>query len=203
MQKPINTLQGPPGGWHHKENGIPFPLNGSKIASLISVLKEVENYRLATGGDLNPGWEDRLLDQMCRENPEYRCIEDGDRKPRNINFQDVKRFLHVMAYHVQNGLQHVSSEEAARRESICMRCPMRTQESFCFGCKGLGEKARQVTQGKETPNSQVLGSCHVCGCLLKAKVWFPLEVLKKDGLDYPAYCWMNGPNPTEPTPQSN
>lgn len=203
MLKHLNTIQNPPGGWKFKEerSGITFPLDGSPIASLPSVMDQIEAHRMGTGGDLNPGWEDRVIDEMCKQNPSHKCIQDEERKPRRVNWRDVKRFLVVLDAHIQDGMKHVPQEEAQRRENICMRCPMRSAESFCWGCKGMGKLAEKVLQGKHTENAATVGSCYVCGCMLKAKVWFPLEVLKRDGLEYPSYCWMS--NPTEQTHQKS
>lgn len=187
------TFATPPGGWRFTDpvSGMKFPVTTGSVATLRSILSEVATHRTATGGDLNPGWEERVVDLMCQQHPDYPCVHDVDPGMRSLRFSDVVRFLTVMAEHVSNGLETVSDEEANRRELICLRCPKRTSESFCAGCKSLKRTVESVVKHKQTKHAADIGSCHVCGCLLKVKLWMPLEVLGNDGLDYPPHCWLS------------
>jgi len=200
MLKPKQPNHIPPGGWRYTERrtGIKFPVNGSQV-TLDWLITEVERHRVATGGDLSPGWRDRLLEEICQQNPSIPCGQDMAPINRALSKSDVRRFMSSMAKFVMNGAKLVDQGEADRRAAICAECPMRTRQTFCMGCMGLRAVNEALIGHREVSNASELGSCAVCGCVLKVKVWFPLESTDNEGLEYPPHCWAHQSQITEPS----
>lgn len=101
---------------------------------------------------------------------------------------------------------HVSSEQAYRQARICSGCQFNQEPTGCSSCNAPA-RAEAVafvlgTNKKETPYHSKLKSCLLCGCDLRAKVWFSPEVLRADAKAYiehlPEHCWLKAPSPVVP-----
>jgi hypothetical protein len=153
-------------------------------------LKEVvQKHRQAMELDQAPGWEERFQDDLCKQNEEAPCIGrpkglDG----RKLSLQDLRRFMNTLAN--WDGTL-VSREEAERRAAICSTCPKNQFVRGCWGCSGFVKQVVKLLQGNSgTTRDRALESCSVCGCVLRAKVWMPLESVDNTGLEYPEHCWQ-------------
>ena len=63
--------------------------------------------------------------------------------------------------------------------------------SICTVCTSITRWATQTVGGRHLVD--IDGACSSCGCVLSAKIAFPVSVLKKaDGreVDYAEGCWM-------------
>jgi hypothetical protein len=126
-----------------------------------------------------------------------------------ITVKSSHRFLSSMAAWKQSGGEIVSVEEATRRSAICAECPRNTGGT-CAGCfarravmylMGHGKMEAAIPY-KENPHIDKLKSCQLCGCDLKMKTFLPLGVLNNEGIEYPKWCWQNGPGHEEHDPVS-
>lgn len=131
------------------------------------------------------------------------CVSDGD--PNDVAYEalrltafDVARGTATIASFKLSGVPLVPQEEAERRAAICATCPCNTP--FRMPCGGLcGELktiVEEVVGSQKTSKDEQLFQCSVCRCFLGAKVFLPLDALKKwesESLHekYPAsWCWM-------------
>lgn len=94
----------------------------------------------------------------------------------------------------------VSQEVADARAAICSKCPQNQPVSGCMPCnwKGLSALVKQLVGAKKTKSDALLKNCKACGCINKAQVWVPLDILQKhipskfDAL-LPDDCWKKQP----------
>lgn len=89
----------------------------------------------------------------------------------------------------------VIHEIAEARGNICLACPKNELKER----PGIEQIAAVVKWTAGFMNSaklkleheDKLGSCAVCGCVLKTKVWVPAAVIDKDTThEYPKHCWI-------------
>lgn len=105
------------------------------------------------------------------------------------------------------GAKPVTKDEAEGRAAICAghspetRCPQNKKGSFkdwfvASVAKGLTELvALMNSQNLTTTRDKDLGTCAACSCPMAAKVWVPLEVIKKhmpagDVAKLDPRCWI-------------
>lgn len=152
--------------------------------------EKVQKHRKAMSLDLAEGWRERFQDDLCRQNEEVPCIgrtpkSDGSTDCR-LSLDALRRFMDTISK--WDGTL-VERSEAERRAAICVGCPKNKSVRGCWGCAGLLKKVVSFLQGKKgTTVDAALESCAVCCCVLRAKVWMPLNT--EDGLEYPSHCWQ-------------
>lgn len=197
LKAPKNLSIVPRGDWHYTqpETGMSFTHSHWKtLQNRIATYRE-QNPSLAL--DLDGGWQQRLWNDICEQNPHvpYKFV-DGTRL--SMTWEIARRFIVSVYNMIQSGMKLVDQEEADRRAVICttgangLPCPHNKHLSGCWGCRGVAKWIAQVNGHKKTPHDSELASCEVCGgCLLRSKVWVPLEALDNSGLDYPKYCWQH------------
>jgi hypothetical protein len=99
------------------------------------------------------------------------------------------------------GSKPVARDEAERRAAICVDCPQNKKGSFkdwfvASVAKGLTELVAMMnSQNLTTSRDKELGTCAACSCPMAAKVWVPLEVIKKhmpsgDVAKLDPRCWI-------------
>lgn len=96
----------------------------------------------------------------------------------------------------------VSQPEAERRASICANydgigCKYNVHyRSGCgVDCQSLIDSVKAIVGDEVTSQDSKLLGCAVCTCALKAKIWLPLEALRRFesaelASKYPDWCWM-------------
>lgn len=89
----------------------------------------------------------------------------------------------------------VDKEEAERRASLCVNCPLNVFLDKGAFIKWSDEIALHSTNGKRVSVHEKLGNCAACSCPLRAKVWyrgyFELSKEEKDNiLQHKADCWQ-------------
>jgi hypothetical protein len=149
----------------------------------MALLQAVRSSRLANGFEVKGGFEHEVWEDVCKQNPELNCVEEG--VPEVVmTADDVMRFMTTLKEFA--GRELVSEDEHKRRAEICMQCPMmaRTLTELLGG--------RKIHRPAEFHKR----ACKACGCNLDSKTYYPLDVLKtvdeKLGRtpDYWEKCWM-------------
>ena len=125
-----------------------------------------------------------------------------------ITINSAHRFLMSMAAWKSSGGEIVDVEEATRRSAICVKCPYNNKRGKCGVC--FAKRAAMFLMGhkksegaipyQDNPHNEELHSCEKCGCDLKMKNFLPLGVLNNEGVEYPEWCWQNGPGHEEHSP---
>lgn len=182
----------PPGGWRYfvPETKTWFR-NYLALSDLVSALGQ--HYR---ANQLVPpsGLEQRIINAMCPELPPNWCQYEGSAKPpvsRPLTFNDVVTGTRILLSWQMEGRPKVSPEEADRRAEICARCDRNVQPSGCPTCNSPLRKIVEAFVGAEkTKYDNELRVCRECGCSLKAKIWFPLDLLQTDKTNLPDWCWL-------------
>lgn len=93
----------------------------------------------------------------------------------------------------------VSEAVADKRSTICAECPFNVFPDKGAFLKWSDDIAEGSTGGKRSVNHDLLGSCEICTCPLKAKVWYKAPdgryMTDKELAQAPSYCWQrNKPN---------
>ena len=80
----------PQKGWRYtqKETGVEF-----RIGSLNALKSQVEKHRSAMNLDLSHGWWDRVLDQICSQNPNVKCQANRKAEGFEPHYATVGRAL--------------------------------------------------------------------------------------------------------------
>jgi len=161
------------------------------VKTLGELLRFVSAVRIQRGGDLQPGWQDRICNQIC-EDPimKFNCSQTGGHDVREIQASDVKRFFTTVAKWASDGGTMVDSGEAERRASICAACPQNVPIRGCMGCSTILPKLLKVIGGATTSKDALLKGCKICGCELKAKVHLPSDVMVDGESNFPEHCWI-------------
>lgn len=156
--------------------------------SFWQVSNDVRQHRAAMKLDLSEGWEERFQDELCQQNEQVTCTgRKLSVKKRRLTLLDLRRFFITMTNWKGN---MVDQAEADRRANICSTCPLNVTVGGCWGCAGMMKKVVELVGNKQTSRDSALESCKVCGCVLRAKVWLPVDAEANKGLEYPPHCWQ-------------
>lgn len=188
--KVINKRIGTPNQWRYVQ-----PESGAVFHGLSywGIVDQVRLHREAMNYDLAEGWEARFQDDLCRQNMEIPCSDRPvDPASRSLTVADARRFLATLSNF--RG-EFVSKEEAERRATICSTCPMNREIPGCWGCGGILKEVTKFLLGRTTSRDKSLESCAVCGCVMRAKVHIPMDVIRRaesrSNLSYPPNCWQH------------
>jgi len=196
MLKFTDRTTTPPGGAYpyvRSESGMRF-----RQIAFTDLLKEVKDHCAANGYPIGINFEAEVEDASCREllrlypNFEGCRQEDGSRPftpGRKWHLADVRSFLNTMGRLVNSEEKFVSQEEAERRANICIRCPKNQDMAECWGCSGIAGMIRSVKGSRSTSIDNNLKICDCCGCDLKTKIWIRKDILFRDDVDWPSFCW--------------
>lgn len=196
MLRYSDTNVTPPSGgfpYTQKETGYAF-----KEITLNNLLKVTKTHRIANnlpiGVNANAEIEDASCRELLQKYPNYSgCVDDhglSAAKPRGIGITQVLHFLQFLWQVISKGAEPVSQEEANRRAEICAGCPNNIDIGVCTTCKMKG-LLKSLKKGN-TPHDSKLKVCSQCSCLNLAKIWWPVESMKREGVVYDyEKCWMN------------
>ncbi len=111
--------------------------------------------------------------------------------------EKAKDFVHgirIITDWLGSGGQCVDPALAQRRTNICLSCHKNV------GGMPMIEKAAEIVREQLEVKNKLhlsvagekgLGSCAVCSCVLKLKVWVPItRILPQPGDDFPSHCWV-------------
>jgi hypothetical protein len=192
----------PPGGWKYvqPESGRIF-----KHYARDAFFAEIRDHRLSQGYPIEPDWQERIEDQLCREHPEWgrqicgRTERYGERRP--ISLAAMQSFINVMATWITGILRgrevFVPQAEADRRARICLTCEFNMSiPGSCGACADRIARAITIIGSRKTEYDAALGACALCSCVLRVAVHVPLEAqhaglskeLKEDFRKVD-YCW--------------
>jgi hypothetical protein len=190
----------PPGGFQFTD---PTTGHTIKTHSWSNFMRLIDEHR--DGNGLVPVSIDIAEDQCCQNIPpsaRSEFCEDADRSTREalavqLTHADIFRGTRTVAAFKLSGQLPVAQAEANRRSEICAGCPFnRPFVKPCGGlCAELIEIVRSFIGGARTSHEDRLEACGVCHCALTAKVWLPMEHLRRYEsaaltAKYPAHCWM-------------
>ena len=184
----LRPERGTSNNWRYVQPESGMVLNGPSYWNL---LDRVLKHREAMGYDLSEGWESRFQHDLCLQNDKVLCAgKKAKSEQRRLSLADLKRFMNTISNF--NG-EFVPAEEAERRASICSTCPLNQGVAGCWGCAGVVAETAKLLSGRTTTRDKALESCSVCGCVMRAKVHLPLDVVDNTGLEYPTWCWQHTP----------
>lgn len=161
--------------------------NAGQLLRLIAAIREKR------GGDLAPGWQERVGNKVCEADYMSSCCSDGPvGATRQITAADVKRFFSTVSAWIASGGSLVDPETSELRSSVCASCPQNVRVRGCMGCSGVVPKLLKLLKGASTTHDHQLQGCNVCGCQLKAKVHLPSDVMVDgtEAQDFPEHCWI-------------
>lgn len=114
---------------------------------------------------------------------------------------DIKRAAQgtsVVLDWLQSGGKPVSQELADKRGSICVPCPKNVPGSWYTVAPA--ELIKSTLEARkdlklQTPHDDALQSCDVCKCLMRLKIWTPLEFIVNNTkpeimAEFPPHCWI-------------
>lgn len=211
----------PPNGWMFREPSTgwtaPTPIGStfSQTVSLIIAMRRknpaiTAKFNLAT----NPEAVASELEKYTRKRlglPEeatpppflegHRSSGSAGARPVANAMAGLKRAAKNTAVPIEwfkQGGMPVSPELANKRASVCIVCPRHEKgEWFTIAAGELIKKTIELRSDLklETTYDAQLQSCGVCGCLLRAKVHTPLDVILKKSrpdelAEFPSTCWI-------------
>lgn len=181
MKKRLVADMRPPYGGEYQINRPDLGMVGRGYIFPVLV-KSVIEYRKANSIPVGLGFEDELEQLVCQQYAQE-CEDQDEAKVRKRPFTlaDIIAGTRVMMSQWFNGRKVVPRQEAERRASICVDCPM--NQKFVKGCSGLcpelSEIVSAITGAQGTVYDYRLHQCQLCGCLLQAAIWVPLELQLK------------------------
>lgn len=213
MLKVLNRSLVPSNLWEFTEekSGAYFRVN-----TYAELIKQIESHRRANPSlelDLAEGWEERLDDEICRQNSieVSHCGHPGKpqlNKSLEVGAPQVRAFLSLLQKTLirtvtRKGLPLVSPEEAERRAQICVNCPQNSDITGCTGCSGILRRiADLIPEGRKSSVDDRLQFCgnrveddglHAgCGCSNRLSIHFEkdfLEEISPPDADYAPGCW--------------
>lgn len=209
--KTIPREMTPPGGWR-------YPVGGKMIRSYTSwtdfTLQVQQAARIAV---LPPPLDAELIDFMCRDLGDLAdccCIDEkgpvwvGD--CAKVGPADLARVSVATLQMLATPGGRVTEDVARARAVICKTCPQNVNQNNCTGCGGerFVTFLTRVRGATQIPEEADLHTCCLCGCYLKAKVWYgeaALESSSRSGemeqiqLKAP-HCWrLTANTPTSPS----
>lgn len=115
----------------------------------------------------------------------------------NLSLEDVKRGTATLFDWFLHGKKKVAKPLAEERARVCSSCFANKEPEGCTPCASgaLREIADKIVGGDSTAHDGFLKSCAFCSCVLRAKVWLPVDVLRRhtaaDQFErLPEYCWI-------------
>lgn len=194
----VITQEGPPGGWYYKdpETGREF-----KPVAFDDMLTMIKAHRRANNLPIPANLKEQVEEQVCQHVPPEWCQgRDPKKHPvEPLNFDQALQGTAVLGsllVHLAMGKSFVDQDEANRRARICYNCHYNTGISGCSNCSmgKVREAVSKIVGDRTTEGESRLQACKICGCALKAKVWFPLEILQKhmsaeQNEQFPEWCW--------------
>jgi hypothetical protein len=136
-----------------------------------------------------------MEEQLCKALPPGWCLYDDPNRPRPstaLSWNDVMAGVATFGRWIAQGAHYVPQAEAERRATICTRCYLNVNVSGCLGCQ---KAVQEIVRDKKTKHDDMLRTCAVCKCFLRAKVHFPISALDTTNAPvqemYPDFCWLN------------
>lgn len=201
LKKPRSFSMVPNGDWRYRQPETDTPFVEIHWKALQMAVWDHRNSVPELNLDRTGGWLDRLWSDVCEQNPQIDCVdcEDPGRYP---NLVDAWNWIQSMTHWASMGFPVATQEEAERRAAICVSCPLNKAISSCWGCRGVGEAVSALSGNRTTSLDGKLHACSACGCVLRAKVHLPREVINAEPYAHrlSGMCWLKdqSPHPSPP-----
>jgi len=130
MKVPRDIKQTPPGTWRyrHPQTGVLFK-GGYGIGRIAAMVRD---YNSANGLPDIIGLEDKIIEYICQEEPDY-CVST---EPPTWA-EKAKNFSKAAVDWVASGFVNVTHEQYEERKAICLACPYwRGQDMMGYGACG-------------------------------------------------------------------
>ena len=189
-------IESPPGGWEYT-----VPETGLTIkAPFAKILKgRVKAHLEANVIPVPEPWDVWFEDALCRQSqkgPPW-CGKDTPKPIAGMPHMDLNvaaRFIKTMAGVIRER-KFVTTEEALRRNAICMACPLAIGIGGCRPCHSVFKMADKLFPDNPIPVIPDKEFCGACGCRISWKAHIPNHILDKaEGSNRPPYaegCWRN------------
>jgi hypothetical protein len=183
----------PPGGWRYTQRESGKLISSPSFPSLVVAVRQ---HRMANGYPLQMDMEQEVEEGACKESPGHCDDMPPDLIPSKLTLSNVFAFTMTLGESLLKGNPRVDDEEADRRAAVCAGCSDNVPIGGCGGCnaKTINSAIEKLTRAKPTKLDDKLHTCRYCGCLNKAQIWFPLDILQnhinpKIREALPAHCW--------------
>ena len=115
-----------------------------------------------------------------------------------VNLKRAAQGTAVVIDWLASGGAAVAQELADKRAAVCAMCPQNVEGAwYTVAPAELIKKTLEARADLklETSHDAVLKSCGICKCLMRLKVWTPLEfILSKTKpevmAEFPGHCWI-------------
>jgi hypothetical protein len=190
-------FSGVPGGFKYFQKETNHTVEATTWNDLLLAVKK---HRQSNGLAIGLLFEQEIEEQLCARMPPEICRHRDYKKVDGVLPLSWKQVLNgtlTISHWLVTGRELVEQTEANARARICGDCYFNRQTSGCAGCSsGKLRGAVEALVGKRKTNyDQYLRACGICGCSLKAKVWFPLDILHahlstEQNEQFPDFCWV-------------
>lgn len=209
MRRVINENESPPGYWWFMVDGKkrgPFPAR-------VQLINDIRDYYRANGKLVPADLESQIDEATCARIDPSLC-EDRETHARLLSKVSSNASTVVLQFNaavqgtmtigewfikgrLMNKAKLVELDKAVERGSVCASCPHNVPVGRCAACVAgrMGNAIKRIVGNASTPIDGQLNACNLCGCSLKAKVWFPLDLLRKHMqpehlAQFPDFCWL-------------
>jgi hypothetical protein len=190
----------PPGGvyFYELDVGGSAPIRFESHKTVRDLVWEIKSFCDLNKIPIPEHLEAKVVEFMCDNLPAGFCRNSSSNPRKFLTITQVKDFTNLI---IKRALSFsptsfiTSKEVAEERARICSTCPL-NDRSRCTVCGGLLSLVRKLVGRRETSYDPVLGTCMLCGCLLRVKIHVSNEALKAATTKPPAdqipdFCWLN------------
>ena len=189
----VSKMTVPPGGLYFylvEQTGAKF-----SHPSMAGCMALVKAHMKANNIPVPPNLEEVIEDYICHNVPGGFCTGSSDRpRKRFLSFTQIREGTRIMwqKANLKSDEFFVPVEEADRRALVCANCPKHVHD-VCTSCTSdFASFLRALLAGRrKSKYDELLDTCGVCGCLLKAKVHLSVKALAvTQKHEYPDNCWL-------------
>lgn len=190
----------PPGGvfFYELEVAGSSPVRFESHKTVQDLVWQITSYCELNKIEPPPHLKAVVVEYMCDNLPPGFCRQSSSNVRKFLTITQIKDFTSLIFKRafMKNPLNFLAPlTQAESRAQICSTCPL-NDRSRCTVCGGLLSLIRKLVGRRETSYDPVLGTCSLCGCLLRVKVHVSSESLKlatkKPPEDQiPDFCWLH------------
>lgn len=179
----------PPGGWQFKITEAVSPRFAGRVIKGFSPKEIGEKLSRLLHNNGEPFDEDVYVDELCKQIPPEFCVGCLHEKDNTqwdtvapLTWFKIYKFFMTMGNWLRKGHRFVEPAQAKERFEVCRNCPHSTRmvdesRERCISCSA--EKLARTSLlslikplGEVDDNPEQPLYCKLCGCELRAKVWF-------------------------------
>lgn len=189
----------PPGGYQYYEKATNTRITSPTLRQLAETVIRHRQANSVTTGDLDIVMVE-CQNQICSTAPPGVCRDvQGQLVAAGVNLSvnDVISGTRTLWDWWWGGKQKVDKQKATERAKICASCFANRDPVGCSSCtsSALREFVDKIVGTDATDYDSFLKACAICGCQTRAKVWLPLDLLRKHTSAekmsrFPEHCWL-------------